>query len=143
MAQYIQQYQLVDRAIISKIPHGVSVEGTVVNMAFVLPKPREYFAHFVQWIRNIISRMRKQPISSFEETLPTVKFCEIGWINFVNPPPGDGKKLQCCATVHINGLDAMITQALNRRFFPRRPFNARAHFYANGALTVTFLSLVK
>lgn len=144
MAQCFQKYQLVDRAIASQIPHGVSVEGTVVNMAFISPQPRKYF---VQWmhkiISRIISRMRRQSVSSSEETLPIVKFCGIGRIDFVNLPSGDGKQLQTDATVHINGLDEIITQALNRRPLPRRNFNARARFYANGALTVTFLSLVE
>jgi len=148
MTPYIQEFQLVEKARHAKIPHGVEVEGIVVGIQLMFPEPPKPSLHelFVQKGAGFFARLRKKPIASPaspQAALPVVKFCGIKRIDFVNLPPGDGKQLKSGAVVYINDMDSIVTEAIKRRHLTRSMrFNARARFYANGALTVEFLSLV-
>lgn len=134
--------QLVTKAIHAKIPHGVSVEGTIVGMELIFPPLRERFVH---WVKKIISRIWKRPVASPQAILPMVKFCSIRRIDFVDSfQKSDGEELKRGAAVYINDFDSIVAEAFGRGYFSRsKPFNARASFYANGALTVKFISLAK
>lgn len=138
MAHTLQPFMLVTKAIEAQIPHGVTVEGTIVGVQ-LMPLPSEFPT------RRTGTRARlgkRQPTTAPDTKLLMMKFCDIKQINFAHLPPGDGKQLKAGAVVRIKGLDSIVAKALNGKCLTRsRRLNIRAKFYANGALNVKFLSL--